>query len=76
MAANPAATATLYIAGHARAYHGHQTKLPRHYIALERLCLRATTDYWVNGLDGHQAAIISADRQAGAAQIAAPQFGR
>jgi hypothetical protein len=52
MAANPAATATLYIDGHARAYHGHQTKLPRHYIARERLCLRATTDYWVNGLDG------------------------
>jgi hypothetical protein len=52
MAANPAATATLYIDGHARAYHGHLTKLPRHYIARERLCLRATTDYWVNGLDG------------------------
>jgi hypothetical protein len=52
MADNPAATATLYIDGHARAYHGHQTKLPRHYIARERLCLRATTDYWVNGLDG------------------------
>ena len=52
MAAAPAATGTLYIDGHARAYHGHQTKLPRHYIARERLCLRATTDYWVNGLDG------------------------
>jgi hypothetical protein len=52
MAANPAATATLYIDGHARAYHGHLTKLPRHYIARERLCLRSTTDYWVNGLDG------------------------
>ncbi|MCF7730210.1 MAG: hypothetical protein K9N23_00920 [Akkermansiaceae bacterium] len=52
MAANPASTATLYIDGHARVYHGHLTKLPRHYIARERLCLRATTDYWVNGLDG------------------------
>jgi hypothetical protein len=45
-------TATLYIDGHARVYHGSLTKLPRHYIARERLCLRATTDYWVNGLDG------------------------
>ena len=52
MAVNPAATATLYIDGHARVYHGSLTKLPRHYIARERLCLRATTDYWVNGLDG------------------------
>ena len=52
MAANPDATTTLYIDGHARVYHGSLTKLPRHYIARERLCLRATTDYWVNGLDG------------------------
>lgn len=52
MDAAPATTGTLYIDGHARVYHGHQTKLPRHYIARERLCLRATTDYWVNGLDG------------------------
>ena len=52
MAAEPSATGTLYIDGHARVYHGHQTKLPRHYIARQRLCLRATTDYWVNGLDG------------------------
>ena len=52
MEGNPAARGTLYIDGHARVYHGHQTQLPRHYIARERLCLRATTDYWVNGLDG------------------------
>ena len=52
MEAEPSATGTLYIDGHARVYHGSQTKLPRHYIARQRLCLRATTDYWVNGLDG------------------------
>ena len=52
MKAEPAATGTLYIDGHARVYHGGQTKLPRHYIARQRLCLRATTDYWGNGLDG------------------------
>ena len=27
-------------------------KLPRRYISREHLCLRATTDYWVNALDG------------------------
>jgi hypothetical protein len=35
-----------------RVYHGDQTALPRHYVARERLCLRATTDYWVNAMDG------------------------
>lgn len=52
MSAEPSSTGTLYVDGHSRVYHGHQTQLPRHYIARERLCLRATTDYWVNGLDG------------------------
>ncbi len=52
MEAEPSATGTLYIDGHARVYHGAQTKLPRHYIARQRLCMRATTDYWVHGLDG------------------------
>ena len=38
----------LYCDGHVRVYHGDQTKLPRHYVAREKLCLPATTDYWVN----------------------------
>jgi hypothetical protein len=42
----------LYCDGHVRVYHGNQTALPRHYIARERLCLRATTDYWINAMDG------------------------
>ncbi|MBC8290694.1 MAG: hypothetical protein H8E37_10305 [Planctomycetes bacterium] len=29
-------------------YHGKQTKLPRRYVSRQRLCLRGTTDYWVN----------------------------
>jgi Transposase protein len=41
-----------YCDGHVRVYHGEQTELPRHYVARERLCLRATTDYWVNAMDG------------------------
>jgi transposase-like protein len=41
-----------YCDGHVRVYHGEQTTLPRHYVARERLCLRATTDYWINALDG------------------------
>ena len=27
-------------------------KLPRHYVTRQKLCLRATTDYWVNAMDG------------------------
>src|SRR5436309_3325943 len=41
-----------YCDGHVRVYHGELTTLPRHYAARERLCLRATTDYWVNAMDG------------------------
>ncbi len=35
-----------------RVYPGSQTKLPRHYVARQRLCLRATTDYGVNAMEG------------------------
>jgi hypothetical protein len=38
--------------GHVRVYHGSQTKLPNHFVARQKLCLRATTDYWVNQPDG------------------------
>ena len=41
-----------YVDGHVRVYHGSQTKLPRHYVARQRLCLRATGDYWVSQGDG------------------------
>jgi len=43
---------TLYIDGHVRVYHGGLTKPPRRYVSRERLCLRGTTDYWVNDAIG------------------------
>lgn len=52
MAMFPETTGVLYIDGHVRVYHGSQTELPRHYVARQQLCLRATTDYWVNAMDG------------------------
>jgi len=52
MGACPEASGVLYVDGHVRVYHGEQTRLPRHYVARERLCLRATTDYWVNDITG------------------------
>jgi transposase len=43
---------TLYIDGHVRVYHGGLTKPPRRYVSRQRLCLRGTTDYWVNDAIG------------------------
>lgn len=52
MQSNSKAASILYIDGHVRVYHGEQTQLPRHYVSREKLCLRATVDYWVNAMDG------------------------
>jgi hypothetical protein len=41
-----------YADGHVRVYSGDLTALPRHYVARQRLCLRGTTDYWINAMDG------------------------
>lgn len=48
MEASPDFAGTLYVDGHVRVYHGKRTKLPRRYVARERLCLRGVTDYWIN----------------------------
>ncbi|MCH7727608.1 MAG: hypothetical protein IH991_14155 [Planctomycetes bacterium] len=48
MQADPDLAGALYIDGHVRLYHGKLTKLPRRYVSRQRLCLRGTTDYWVN----------------------------
>jgi hypothetical protein len=52
MARSDSADVYYYCDGHVRVYHGEKTPLPRHYVARERLCLRATVDYWVNAMDG------------------------
>ena len=48
----PDLAGNLYVDGHVRVYHGKLTQLPRRYISRERLCLRGTTDYWVNDVLG------------------------
>jgi hypothetical protein len=52
MTMSPETTGILYVDGHVRVYSGSKTELPRHYVARQKLCLRATTDYWVNAMDG------------------------
>jgi len=59
MEAAPEQAGTLYIDGHVRVYNGQQTQLPRHYVARQRLCLRATTDYWVNAMDGQPFFVVN-----------------
>ena len=59
MQSDSEAAATLYIDGHVRVYHGHQTKLPRHYVSREKLCLRATVDYWVNAMDSQPFFVVN-----------------
>ncbi|MFH1539543.1 MAG: putative transposase [bacterium] len=55
----PEAAGILYADGHMRPYHGSQTKLPRRYMSRERLCLRGTTDYWVNDREGRPFFVVS-----------------
>ncbi|MES0447196.1 MAG: putative transposase [Desulfobacterales bacterium] len=52
MAMDPDMAGVLYIDGHVRVYHGKQTELPRHYVSRQKLCHRATMDFWVNAMDG------------------------
>jgi prepilin-type processing-associated H-X9-DG protein len=48
MERDPEAAGVLFVDGHVRVYHGELALLPRRYVSRERLCLRGTTDYWVN----------------------------
>src|SRR5271165_5433008 len=59
MAQEPECAGVFYADGHVRVYHGKLTNLPRRYIARERLCLRGTTDYWVNAMDGRPFFVVS-----------------
>jgi hypothetical protein len=52
MKADVGSVGTLYVDGHVRVYHGSAAKLPRHYVSRERLCLRGTSEYWVNDSKG------------------------
>ena len=44
----PRALGYLYVDGHVRAYHGEKHRLTKTHVARRRLCMQATTDYWVN----------------------------
>lgn len=45
-------SAFLYIDGHVRIYYGKKANLPSKYISRQKLCLSATSEYWVNDAEG------------------------
>jgi len=45
---DPEVVGFLYVDGHVRPYHGHAHRLPEAHVARRRLCLPATTDFYVN----------------------------
>ena len=74
MVAAPEAAGVLYIDGHVRVYNGSQTQLPRHYVARQRLCLRATTDYWVSAMDGQPFFVVNQVVDPGLIQVVEQQI--
>lgn len=54
-----------YVDGHVRVYHGSLGPLPRLYVARQKLLLRGTTDYWVNGLGGEPFFVVTQPVHAG-----------
>ena len=74
MEAQPESAGTLYIDGHVRVYHGSLTQLPRRYVARQRLCLRGTTDYWVNAMDGQPFFAVSQPADPGLLQVLEEQI--
>lgn len=59
MTADPDSVGVFYVDGHVRVYHGSLTQLPRHYVARQRLCLRSTTEFWINALDGRPFFVVT-----------------
>ncbi|MDP2824133.1 MAG: hypothetical protein Q8O52_15830 [Sulfuritalea sp.] len=59
MESDPTEAGYLYIDGHVRVYHGDRAVLPRRYVSRERLCLRGTTDYWINDALGRPFFVVS-----------------
>ena len=59
MQAEPEEAGYLYIDGHVRVYHGSEALLPKRFVSRQKLCLRGTTDYWVNDALGRPFFVVS-----------------
>jgi transposase len=61
----PDALGYLYIDGHVRPYHGRTHDLPKTHVQRRRLCMPATTDYWVNDTNGEPLLFVTAPANEG-----------
>jgi hypothetical protein len=61
----PTALGYLYIDGHVRPYHGSKHKLPKAHVQRRRLCMPATTDYWVNDANAEPLMFVTAPANEG-----------
>jgi transposase len=61
----PDALGYLYIDGHVRPYHGRTHDLPKTHVQRRRLCMPATTDYWVNDSNGEPLLFVTAPANEG-----------
>jgi predicted nucleic acid-binding Zn-ribbon protein len=59
MESSPELAGALYVDGHVRVYHGEKTRLPKRFVSRQRLCLRGTTDYWINDALGQPYFVIN-----------------
>jgi len=50
-----------YVDGHVRPYNGRKHKLPKTHVARRRLCMAATTDFWVNDANGDPLFFVTAE---------------
>jgi transposase len=62
---NPEALGYLYIDGHVRPYHGKKHKLPKTHVQRRRLCMPATTEYWVNDANAEPLMFVTAPANEG-----------
>lgn len=57
----PESVGVLYVDGHVRPYHGRKHELPKTHVACRRLCMDATTDYWVHTLEHAPLLVVTAE---------------
>jgi hypothetical protein len=62
---DPDALGYLYIDGHVRPYHGQKHRLPKAHVPRRRLCMPATTDFWVNDANAEPLMFITAPANEG-----------
>ena len=57
----PDVAATVSVDGHVKVYTGRKGRLPKHFVSRQKLCLPASTSYWVNALGGRPLLCVHKD---------------